>query len=61
VWLFQDGAPVSLRERTLTVKRVGLEREVYAFAHRAPWSYGVVAVLIAVLSGWLAAKLFRRG
>jgi uncharacterized protein (TIGR02186 family) len=61
VLLFQDGTPVSTRELTLTVKRVGIEREVYSFAHRAPWSYGIVSVAIALISGWLAARLFRRG
>ena len=60
VWLFQDGRPVSVRVRPLTVAKVGLERRVYDFAHVAPWLYGLVCVGIALISGWLASALFRR-
>jgi len=61
VWLFQDGEPVSVSILTLTVEKVGLERDVYEFAHRRPWSYGVLTVLLAALMGWGASRLFRRG
>lgn len=58
--LFQDGQPVSIRERTLTVEKVGLERALYLFAHRRPWSYGLVSAAIALLAGWAASRAFRR-
>lgn len=60
VWLFQDGEPVSVSNLTLTVEKVGIERDVYEFAHRRPWSYGVLTVLLAALMGWGASRLFRR-
>jgi uncharacterized protein (TIGR02186 family) len=60
VWLFQGGVPVSVRERTLSVHRVGVERSVYRFAHEAPWIYGAVSVLLALVMGWAAAAVFRR-
>lgn len=60
VWLFQEGEPVSVSNLTLTVEKVGLEREVYEFAHRRPWSYGVLVVLLAAFTGWAASWLFRR-
>lgn len=60
VWLFQDGKPVSVRVRPLTVAKVGIERRVYDFAHVAPWLYGMLCVGIALLSGWIASVLFRR-
>ena len=60
VWLFQDGEPVSVSNLTLTVEKVGLERDIYEFAHRRPWSYGVLTVLLAALMGWGASRLFRR-
>ena len=34
--------------------------EVYEFAHRRAASYGILAVLLAVASGWAAGALFRR-
>jgi uncharacterized protein (TIGR02186 family) len=60
VLLFQDGRLVSSRIRALNVEKVGLERWVYDFANRSPWIYGVVAVLLAVATGWAASRLFRR-
>jgi uncharacterized protein (TIGR02186 family) len=58
--LFQEGEPVSRRSRTITVEKAGLERWLYLFAHERPWLYGIVSVIIALTSGWLASVVFRR-
>jgi len=58
--LFRDGQPVSIRDRTLTVEKAGLERTVYLFAHRRPWLYGLVSAAMALAAGWGAAWAFRR-
>jgi uncharacterized protein (TIGR02186 family) len=60
VWLFQQGEPVSVSNLTLTVEKVGLERDIYEFAHRRPWSYGVLCVILAAFTGWGASRVFRR-
>jgi uncharacterized protein (TIGR02186 family) len=60
VWLFQDGAPVSVSNLTLTVEKVGFERDVFEFAHRRPWTYGLLCVLLAAFTGWVASRLFKR-
>ena len=60
VYLFQAGRPVSVRRLSLTVKKVGIERSVWSFAHRSSWLYGLVSVLIALGSGWVASRFFRR-
>lgn len=60
VWLFQNGEPVSVRTRTLTVEKVGIERAIYDFAHGRPWLYGVLSVLLAGLTGWAASAWFKR-
>jgi uncharacterized protein (TIGR02186 family) len=60
VWLFQDGAPAAVSNLTLTVEKVGFERDIYEFAHRRPWTYGVLCVLLAALTGWAASRVFRR-
>jgi uncharacterized protein (TIGR02186 family) len=59
VWLFQEGAPVSVSNLTLTVEKVGLEREIYELAHRRPWSYGVLCVILAAMTGYAASRVFR--
>jgi len=60
VWLFQDGRPVAARFRPLVVEKVGIERQIYDFANLMPWLYGLVCVLIALVTGWAASILFRR-
>ncbi|KQY91064.1 MULTISPECIES: TIGR02186 family protein [unclassified Brevundimonas] len=60
VWLFQDGEPVSVSNLTLTVEKVGIERDVFEFAHRRPWTYGLLCVLLAAFTGWAASRVFRR-
>jgi uncharacterized protein (TIGR02186 family) len=60
VWLFQDGAPQSVSNLTLTVEKVGFERDVYEFAHRSPWLYGILCVLLAATTGYGASRIFRR-
>lgn len=60
VWLFQNGEPVSVSNLTLTVEKVGLERDIFEFAHRRPWTYGLLCVLLAAFTGWSASRLFRR-
>jgi uncharacterized protein (TIGR02186 family) len=60
VWLFQEGEPVSVSNLTLTVEKVGIEREIYELAHRRPWSYGLLVVLLAAFTGLAASWLFRR-
>lgn len=60
VWLFQDGEPVSVSNLTLTVEKVGFERDIFEFAHRRPWTYGLLCVLLAAFTGWAASRVFRR-
>jgi uncharacterized protein (TIGR02186 family) len=60
VWLFQEGEPVSVSNLTLTVEKVGIERDIFEFAHRRPWTYGVLCVLLAMFTGWAASRIFRR-
>jgi uncharacterized protein (TIGR02186 family) len=60
ILLFQNGQPVSEKDRTLTVEQVGVERSLYLWAHRRPWSYGLAAMAFALAAGWAASSAFRR-
>ncbi|WP_309606632.1 TIGR02186 family protein [Phenylobacterium sp.] len=60
ILLFQDGQPVSEKRRTLSVEKVGVERSLYLWAHRRPWSYGLAAMAFALAAGWASASAFRR-
>lgn len=58
--LFQDGKPVSIRDRSLVVEKVGAERALYLFSKDRPWTYGLVSVIVALGAGWAASVAFRR-
>jgi len=60
ILLFQNGQPVSEKDRTLTVEQVGVERALYLWAHQRPWSYGLAAMAFALGAGWAASAAFRR-
>ncbi|HXA38811.1 MAG TPA: TIGR02186 family protein [Phenylobacterium sp.] len=60
ILLFQGGQPVAEKDRTLTVEKVGVERGLYLWAHRRPWSYGLAAMAFALAAGWAASSAFRR-
>lgn len=60
VYLFRNGQAVSAQTIPLSVSKVGLEADVYLFAHARPSLYGLVAVTFALLAGWIAHAAFRR-
>jgi uncharacterized protein (TIGR02186 family) len=60
VFLFRDGDIVSAQSTPLFIDQTGLERQLYNFAHDAPWAYGLAAVAMALAMGWLSALVFRR-
>lgn len=60
VYLFQDGVLVHAQTRPLYVSKAGFERLVYNLAHRQPLTYGILAVIVAVIAGWAASVVFRR-
>lgn len=60
VFLFADGAPLAHTDESFTIARVGFEQLTFAFAHDQAFIYGIVCVMLALLTGWLAGVLFRR-
>jgi uncharacterized protein (TIGR02186 family) len=60
VYLFRDGAVASKSEGSLQITKAGIEKLIYALAFKHPFIYGVLAVVIAVLSGLAGWFAFRR-
>jgi uncharacterized protein (TIGR02186 family) len=60
VYLFRDGQLVSKNQSTLEVNKVGFERLVYLLAFRYPFIYGLLAVVVAVVTGLIGWVAFRR-
>ncbi|HTS92811.1 MAG TPA: TIGR02186 family protein [Stellaceae bacterium] len=59
VFLVRDKAVVSGQTVPLVVSEIGLDAEVHDFADRYALLYGLIAVLLAVVAGWLASLPFR--
>jgi len=61
VLMIRDGEVVSGGITPLVVSRLGFEARVFDFAHRHSLAYGVLAILIAAVAGWLAGVVFHKG
>jgi uncharacterized protein (TIGR02186 family) len=59
-YLFRNGEVLSAHIARVTLERAGIERLVHNFAFRYPMTYGLFAVLLAVLIGLIASTYFRR-
>jgi uncharacterized protein (TIGR02186 family) len=59
IFLLRKGEVVSAQTTPLVVSKIGVDAQVYDFADRQALAYGLIAVLIAVMAGWLASLPFR--
>jgi uncharacterized protein (TIGR02186 family) len=59
VLLVRDKAVVTGQTVPLAISEIGLDAEVHDFADRNALLYGLIAVLLAVVAGWLASLPFR--
>lgn len=60
VYLFRLGAPVGSSLTPITVRKTGLEAAIFEFAHSHSAFYGIFAVFVALLAGWVAGIIFRK-
>ncbi len=61
VYLLRDGEVIGAQTTPLMVSKIGVGADVYDFAHRNSAMYGIIAIILAVTAGWLAAVAFRKG
>lgn len=55
-----DGHIKTKKTTHLEVHKVGLEAQIYNFAHEHALIYGLLAIVIAVVSGWSANAVFKK-
>ncbi|TBW37151.1 hypothetical protein EYW49_11815 [Siculibacillus lacustris] len=60
VTLFADGRPLADQTLDLIVAKSGFEQGVADLATHRPILYGLLAVAMALVTGWLGGVLFRR-
>ncbi|RVJ75750.1 TIGR02186 family protein [Sinorhizobium medicae] len=59
-YLFRDGVFVAAKALPLRVVKTGLEQAITRAAYDQPLIYGLLAVTLAVVTGWGASLLFRK-
>lgn len=59
VFLVRDKAVVAGQTTPLVISELGLDAEVHDFADRYALPYGLIAITLAALAGWLASLPFR--
>jgi hypothetical protein len=59
-FLFKSGAFIGESSASLGIYKAGFEQSVYEAAHRYSLLYGLFAVALAMLTGWVGSIVFRR-
>lgn len=59
-YLMHDGKLLNEKQLSLHVKQVGLSSKVNKFAYGHSFAYGILCVMLALLSGW-GINMLRRG
>lgn len=60
IYLIRDGSLKTIQSSTVFVDQTGLDRIISDLAHGQPALYGIMAVLMAGLLGWIAGVVFNR-
>ena len=60
IYSFKNGLLIDVINKPILVKKVGIGADVFRLAHSHSAAYGIIAILIAVASGWIAAAIFRK-
>ena len=60
VYQIRNNLILDNKEKIITLKKSGVGSQIYNFAHNNAAAYGLFAIIFAIMSGFLAATLFRR-
>ena len=60
-YLLRDGEVISAQTMPLFVSKIGTEAFIFDFAVRHSAYYGLIAIAIALVAGWIAHLAFRKG
>ena len=59
IFLTREGQVVSRYETVIDVRKVGMERWLFALSREQPILYGLMSLAIAIAAGWGASAAFR--
>ncbi len=58
--LIRDGQVLSVKSTTLRIEKGGISADIFTFARSDEALYGVVAIALALVAGWLGSFAFRK-
>ncbi|MDP1724872.1 MAG: TIGR02186 family protein [Alphaproteobacteria bacterium] len=61
VYLIKDNQVIAAQSTPLSVNKVGLSADLFAFAHNNSFIYGITAILCALMLGAVGGIVLRRG
>ena len=61
VFHLREGRVVGAQTTPLSVSKIGVEAEVFDFAQNRAALYGLIAILVALVAGWIGHVVFRKG
>lgn len=59
-FLFKNGEFVQETSSQLEIRKSGFEQSIFDTAHQRSFVFGIIAVLIAMLMGWVGRLIFRK-
>lgn len=59
-FLFSGGVLLDTQEKMLTVAKKGFEQVTFSLSRQYPALYGLLAIIMAVFTGWLAGVIFKK-
>ncbi|MDQ2634378.1 MAG: TIGR02186 family protein [Pseudomonadota bacterium] len=59
-FLFKNGVFIKESSAQLSIVKSGFEQTIYRFSTNHGFSYGILATLLAILTGWLGRIVFRK-
>lgn len=59
-YLFREGVFLKQSSAQLSIRKAGMEQRLFEFAHVYSFYYGLVAVLVAMITGWLGRLIFKK-
>ncbi|MDP1668180.1 TIGR02186 family protein [Phaeovulum sp.] len=59
IFLLRGGKVIDAYRAALPVRKVGIERILFALSRQNPLAYGLLSLVLAVTAGWAASAAFR--
>ena len=60
VFLLKDNRVISAQTTPLIISKIGVQADIFDFAHEQSALYGIIAIFVALMAGWLAHVAFRK-